>query len=153
MISFDFYSTHYKVYIRLPCIITQRQTTVSFDITNVISSSDIQTPRLYKGSANCCERDRDSDIICLLHPSQTFHFCNQSLLAIFIPEHIWLKYYDYWSHLEKRLCTILFYYVLAIGLTWRRLRSYNFGSLPDMRLYDCYCHGWVHYILTMKTWY
>ena len=82
MILFDFYSTHYKVYFHLPCINTQRQTTETFDITNVISYIYHQMPRLYQGSANCCEGDRNSDINCLLQPYQTIHYCNQSVLAI-----------------------------------------------------------------------
>ena len=49
---FDFYSAHYKVYFYLPCINTQRQTTASFEITNVISSSNRQTPRLYQTCFN-----------------------------------------------------------------------------------------------------
>ena len=82
VISFNFYSTHYIVYIHQPFIITQIQTTASFEITHVISSSDRQTPRLYQGLADFCEGDRISDIICLLQQSQTIHYCNQSVLAI-----------------------------------------------------------------------
>ena len=77
-----FIQAHYKVYIHIPCINTQRQKTASFDITNVISSSNRQTPRLYKGPANCCEGDHNSDIIRLLQPYHTIHYCNQSMLAI-----------------------------------------------------------------------
>ena len=62
VISFGFYSTNYKVYIHLPRINTQQQTTATFNITHAISSNDRQTPRLYQGSENCCEGDRDSDI-------------------------------------------------------------------------------------------
>ena len=72
----------YKVFIYLPCINTQQQTTATFYITHVISSSDHQTPRLYQGSANPCEGYRNSNIISLLQPSQTIHYCNQSVLAI-----------------------------------------------------------------------
>ena len=72
VIYFDFYSAHYKVYIHLPWINTQQQTSASFDIINVISSINCQSPRLYKGSANYCERDCDSDIIRLLQPYQKF---------------------------------------------------------------------------------
>ena len=82
VISFDFYSAHDKVYIHLPCINTQRQITALFDITNIISSSKLHTPRLYKGSADCCEGHSISDIIRLIEPSQTIHYCNQSILAI-----------------------------------------------------------------------
>ena len=82
VILFGFYSTHYKVYIHITCINTQWQTTAPFDITYVISSSDCQTPRLYQGSADHCEVDRNSDIICLLRPSHIIHYFNQSVLAI-----------------------------------------------------------------------
>ena len=82
MISFGFYSTHYKVYIHILCIRTERQTTESFNITHVISYSDNQTPILYQGSDDSCEGYRNSDIISLLHPSQAINYCNQSVLAI-----------------------------------------------------------------------
>ena len=82
VVSFDFYSAHYKVYIHLPCINIQRQTTAYFDITNVISSINCQTSILYQGSSNCCERDRNSDRIHLLQPYQTINYCNQSMLVI-----------------------------------------------------------------------
>ena len=82
MISFDFYSTHYRFYIRLPCIITQQQTTAPFDITHALSSSDRQNPRLYQESADCCKVDRNLDVIRLLQPYLTIHYCNQSVLAI-----------------------------------------------------------------------
>ena len=67
----------YKVFIYLPSINTQQQTTAPFDITHIISSSDRQRPRLYQGSAYYCEGDRNSDIIRLLQPSQKIHYCNQ----------------------------------------------------------------------------
>ena len=54
----------------------------SYDITHVLSSSDLQTPRLYQGSADLCEGDRNYDIIRLFQTSQTIHYCNQSVLAI-----------------------------------------------------------------------
>ena len=132
VISFDFCSTHYKVYIHLPCINTQQQTTASFETTNFISYSNCQTPRLYKGSANFCEGDRNSDIICLLQPYQTIHYCNQSVLAI-------VPYLNilFWSITiidiiwRRALATDIFYYVLAICIPWWGLRFKNFGSLPD----------------------
>ena len=82
VVSFDSYSIHFKVYIHLPFIKTQRQTTVPFDSTHFISSSNRQTPRLYQGSADCCEEDRNSNIIFLLQKSQTIQYFNQSVLAI-----------------------------------------------------------------------
>ena len=83
VILFGFYSTHYKLYIHLLCIKKQGKTTAPFDITHVISSSNRQTPRLYQGLDNCCEGDRNSNINCLLQPSQKIQYCNQSVLAIF----------------------------------------------------------------------
>ena len=83
VILFGFYSTHFRVYIHLPFINTQRQTTTSFDNTPVISSSDHQTTGRYQGSADCCEGRRNSNIIRLIWQSQTIHYCNQSVLAIF----------------------------------------------------------------------
>ena len=82
MISFGFYSTNFKVYIHLPCISTQQQTTAPFDNTPVILSSDRQKTGLYQGSADCCEGYRNSDIMFLLQKSQAIHYCNQSVLAI-----------------------------------------------------------------------
>ena len=83
MISFGFYSTHFKVYIHLPCINKQLWTTAPFDNTPVISSSERQTSWLYQGSDNRCEVDRNYDIFYLLQPSQAVHYRNQSVLAIF----------------------------------------------------------------------
>ena len=82
MISFDFYSTHYKVYIHLPCITKQRRKKSPFGIAHFISSSNFRTPRLYQGSANRCEGDSKSNIIRLLQPFQTIHYYNQSVLVI-----------------------------------------------------------------------
>ena len=79
VISFGFYSTHYKVYIHIPWINTQRQKTAPFEITHIISFSNLQTPTLYQGSADFCERYSNSDIIRLPQPSQTIHYCNQSV--------------------------------------------------------------------------
>ena len=78
------YSTHYKVNIHIPCIKKQRQTTESFYITHVVSSSNRWTPRLYQLSDDSFEGDHNADTIRLLQPSQTIHYCNQSMLAIFI---------------------------------------------------------------------
>ena len=75
-ISFNFCFNHYKVYIHLPCINTQQQTTSSFDITHVISSINCQTSRLYQRSANHCEGDCNFNIICLLRPYHSIHYCN-----------------------------------------------------------------------------
>ena len=72
----------YNVYIYLPSINTQRQTTSPFDDTPVISSSYHQTTGLYQGSADRYEGDRNSDIIRLLQQYHTIHYCNQSVLEI-----------------------------------------------------------------------
>ena len=82
MILFDFYLIRYKVIIYLPCINTQQLTTSPLYITHVILYSYHQTPRLYQRLADRCEGDRNSDMICLLQPSQTMHYYNQSVLAI-----------------------------------------------------------------------
>ena len=60
MVSFDFYSTCYKVYIYLTYIKTQ----------------------LHQGSDNCCEGDHNSDAIRPLQPYLKIHYFNQSVLAI-----------------------------------------------------------------------
>ena len=61
---------------------TQRQTTAQFDINHVILLSDHQTPRLYQGLKYCCEGDCTANIICLIQPFQTIHYCNQLVLNI-----------------------------------------------------------------------
>ena len=82
VILFNIYSTHYKVYIHIPCINTQHQNIVPSNITHVISSSDWELTRLYQGLANHCKGNRKSDIIHLLQPSKTIHYWNQSMLVI-----------------------------------------------------------------------
>ena len=82
VILFDFSSTHFKVFIYLSCIITQRWTTAPFDSTNVLSSSNLRIQRLYQVSANSCEGDCNLDVLCLLQTSLTIHYCNQWVLAI-----------------------------------------------------------------------
>ena len=44
VISFGFYSTHYKFYIRLPCINTQQRTTEPVDITRINTQQRTTTP-------------------------------------------------------------------------------------------------------------
>ena len=73
---------HYKTYIHLPCVNTQQITTEPFNITHVISCSDRQTTILCQGSIHCCEGDCRTNIIRLLQPSQTSHYCNKSVLSI-----------------------------------------------------------------------
>ena len=74
---FDFYSPLFKVFIYLPYINTQQRTTVSLNSTNFLSSSDFQTPRLYQVSAYHCEGYCNLDVIFLLRPVLTTHYCNQ----------------------------------------------------------------------------
>ena len=115
VISFDFYSTHYKVYIHLPCINTQRRTTSPFDITHVISSSDCQTPRLYQGLDDRCEGDRNSDIICLLLPYLTIQYCNHSVLAIFPDLNILVRIITIFYLIKRsNLLHFFLYYVLDL---------------------------------------
>ena len=71
-----------KFYIYLLCINTQQQEKAPFDNTSVISSSNHRKTGLYQVSANCCEGDPRSSLICLLQKSQAIHYCNQSVLAI-----------------------------------------------------------------------
>ena len=71
-----------KVCICLPCIKTQQRATAPFDNTTVKLSSYHRKAGLYQRSADCCEGDINSDLICLLWKYQTIHFCNQSVLAI-----------------------------------------------------------------------
>ena len=106
VIFFCFNSTRFKVYIHLPVINTQRQTTASFNITPLISSSEWQTTGLYQGSADCCDGDHISNIICLLQPSQAIHYCNQSGLAI-VPD---LKIFVF--------SIVIFYLIFKRALVW-----------------------------------
>ena len=116
----------YMVFIYLPCIITQQQTTTPFGITHIISSSNHQTPILYQGSVDCCEGDRNSDIIRLLHPYQTIHYCNQSDCPR--PEHISLRYYNFWSHF-KEVTWYSYFLLIASYLyksTWTKILQFWF---------------------------
>ena len=143
VISFCFYSSHYKVYIHLPCMNTQRRTTAPFDITHVISSGKSQTLRLYQGWANRCEVDCNSYIFCLLQSSQTIHNCNQSVLAIFpyLNILVW-SIIIFWSHFEKCPGTVLFYYVLAIYITRRGILIRLNGLRPSI-----FCDLWIYVLL------
>ena len=75
-------STHYKMYIHLPCIITYRRITESLVITHALSSSNRIRQRIYQLSTDRCEGYCNSDVICLFQPSLTIHYFNQSVLAI-----------------------------------------------------------------------
>ena len=127
----------YNAYIYLPCINTQRRTTSPCDITHIISSSDLRTPRLYQGSADSCEGDCNSDIIRLLQPSQTIQYCNQSVLEIAPYLNIFVLSITILD-LISRSTLVLFSLLLASYLdNLMGLRFYIFFSLPDLRLCDC----------------
>ena len=152
MILFDFYSTHYKVYIHIPHIIKKWWTKAPFNINHVISYSDLQTPRLYQGWTDRCEGDCNLDIVRLLQPYQIINYCNQSVLVISPDLNIFV-----WTiiivNIISRKCpgTVLFYYVLAICITWQGLRFYNFGLLPYSRLRNLHCNRWVHCVVCVKN--
>ena len=117
VILFGFYSTHFKVYIHLPCINTHRRTTVPFNITPIISYGDLRTTGMYKGLADRCEGYRKSDIICLLQPSQTIHYCNQSFLAIVPDLNLFVFSIAIFDLILRRDLVQIFYYVRAICIT------------------------------------
>ena len=77
VISFGFYSTHFKFYIHLSCINKQRRTTSPFDYTPLISSSNHSNTGIYQGLAYRCEVDCNSNIIPLLQQAQAIHYCNK----------------------------------------------------------------------------
>ena len=95
VISLDFYSTQYKVYIYLPCINTHRWTIAPFNVTHVLSYIDHRTQKRYQGSASHYEGDCNLDVICLIQPFLTIHYCNQSVLAIVPDLNIFVWYYDF----------------------------------------------------------
>ena len=124
---FDFYSTHYKVYIYLTCISTHRLTTAPFNSTHILSSSARQTPILYQESDDCCEGDRNSYVICLLQPSLKIHYCNQSVLAIVPDLNIFVFSITIFDLILRstlvRLCLLRESYLYNST----RLRFYTFG--------------------------
>ena len=128
----------YKVFIYLPFINTQRQTTAPFDITHVISSSDHRAPRLYQGLSDRCEGYRNSNIIPLLQPSQTIHYCNQSVLEI-VPD---LNIFVFCITIFDLISRSAQFFLLCASYLYNPtgLRFYIFGSLPDSHLRYCRCH-------------
>ena len=130
VISFGFYSTHFKVYIHLPCINTQRRTAATFDITPVISSSNHQTKIIYQGSANHREGYCNSDIIRLLYLSQTIHYYNQSVLAIVPGLNIFVFSITIFDLISRSalvcLCLLRASYLHKLTM----IRFYTFGLLP-----------------------
>ena len=78
--SFDLYWTHYKVYIHLPCINTQKKITISHHSRPIIKWP--QNTKTVSGIANHFKGERNSNMIYLLWPSQAIHYCNQSVLSI-----------------------------------------------------------------------
>ena len=141
VISFGFYSTHYKVYIHLPWINTQQRTTALLDITPLFSYSYHQTPRLYQGSANRCEGDCNFNIICLLQTSQTIPYCNQSVLEIVPDLNIFVFIITIFGLILRS--TLVHFFLLRVIYLYKStgLRFYIFCSLPDSRLRYLHCHG------------
>ena len=150
MISFGLYSTNFKVYIHLPCISTQQQTTAPFDENPFILSGDRQKTGLYQGSADCCEGDHNSDIFCLLQQYQTIHYYNQSVLAI-VPNLNIFVFSISIIDIISRSAMIGFSLLCARYLyNSTELRFYIDCLKSSSRLCDCHCHGWVYYIDTTK---
>ena len=139
-----------KVYIYLPCINTQGQTTAPFDDTSVVSSINHQNTGLYQGSADSFEGDCKYDLICLLQKFKAIHYCIQSVSEI-IPDlnvfvfSITIVDIILWSALVQ-------FSLLRVRYLYKstELRFYIFFLEPASRIYDCHCHGWVHYIDTTK---
>ena len=105
---------------------------------------------LYQGSADCCEGYRNSDIICLLQPSQAIRYCNQSVLAIVPYLNIFIFSIMIFD-LISRIALTRFSFLRARYLyNLMGLRFYIFFSLPASRLCDRHCHGWFYYIDTKK---
>ena len=153
VISFGFYSTHFKVYIHLPCINTQQRTTSPFDDTPVISYSDHRTTGMYQGSADSCEGDCNSDIIRLLQPSHEIHYCNQSVLAIVPYLNIFVFSITIFDLISRSALVQLCLWCASYLYNSTGIRFYIFGLLPDSRLRYCHCNGWVHCIVTKKIWF
>ena len=138
----------YKVYIYLPSINTQQQTTAPFYDTPVISYIHHQTAGLYRGSANRCEGDLNSDIILLLQQYQTIHYCNQSVLSIVPDLNIFLFSITIFDLISRG--ALVRFSLLRASYLYKstELRLYIFFSWPASRLSDSHCHGWVYYIDT-----
>ena len=131
----------YKIFIYLLSINTQQQTTSPFEENPVISYSDHRTTGLYQGSADCCEGDRNSDIIPLFQPSQAIHYCNQSVLAILPDLNIFVFSINFFD-LISRSALVQFSLLRASYLyNSMGLRFYIFCSLPESRFRDRHCHG------------
>ena len=152
MILLDFYLTHYKVYIHKPCINTHRQKTAPFDITHAIIFSDLQTPRLYQGSAEHCEVDCNCNIICLLHPSHIIHNCNQSVVAIVPDLNIFVWSITILISFREELWYNSFLLHSSYFYNSMEPRFHIFGLLQDSRLRHKKFHRWVHCIVTTKIW-
>ena len=140
---------NYKIYIYLTCINTQQWTTEPLNDTPVISSSDHQTEGMYQGSADCCEGDRNSDIIRLLQQSQAIHYCNQSVLAIVSDLNI-LVFSITIFDLISRSALVRFSLLRASYLyNSTGLRFYSCLE-PASHSHDRHCYGWFYYIVTTK---
>ena len=145
-----FYSTHFTVYIHLPCINTHKRTTSPFDDNATISSSDHQKTGLYQGSVDCCEGDWNSNIIFLFDQSQAIHYCNQSVLVI-VPDLNIFVFSITIVDLISRSALVRFSLPRARFLyNLTGLMFYILCSEPASHLCDRHFHVWVHYIDTTK---
>ena len=130
----------FKVYIYLPSINTQQLTTAPFNDTPVISSSDHQTTGLYQGSTNHCEGDCNLDVIRLLQPYLTTHYCNQSVLEI-VPDLNIFVFNIMIFDLISRSALVRFSLLCARYLyNLTGIRLYIFFLQPSSRLFYCHCH-------------
>ena len=130
-----------KVYIYLPCINTQLRITAPFDNTSVISSNNHQKTGLYQGSANCCELDRNSDLICLLQKYHEIHCCNQSVLAIFPDPNIFVFSIKIVGIISRSALVRFILLRARYFYNLMGLRFYIFCSEPVSRLRYLHYHG------------
>ena len=130
----------YKVYIYLPSINKQRRKTAPFNDTSVTSSSDHQTTGIYQGSADCCEGDRNSNIIRLLQQYQEIHYCNQSALAI-VPD------------LNIFVFSITIFDTISISALVRfsLLRANYLYNLTELRFYIFFCNQHRVFVIDIVT--
>ena len=148
VISFDFYSKDYKVYIHIPWIITQRQTTAPFDTSHVISFRDFRKMRLYQVSVDCCDGNCNSNIINLLQASQKIHCCKQSVLVIVqdLNTLVWcITNFDLISrsalvHFFSIMCWYLYNLTRTKVLQFWCVITLSYPWLPLSRVSALYCY-------------
>ena len=141
MIFFGFCWSHFKVYIHLPCINTQRPTKAPFSKT------------LHQGSGNNFDWDHNSDIICLIQISQVVQYCNEWVLDIVLDLNIFFFSITS-SDIILRSALIQFWLLRASYFyTSTGQRLYIIFSEPAFCLCDIHCHEWVNYMENMKAWF